>query len=371
VSLTLLLVLGAGFLVAHANGANDVSKGVATLVGSGVTDYERALRWGTLCTALGALAGGAFARAMLVTFGSGFLAAGVEPTFAGALAALLGAAGWVLIATRAGLPVSTTHAIVGSLIGVACVAHGPAGVSWAALGDRIALPLALSPLAALALTVASGRVAGGEPAAPDCLCLEPAPPALASATGSTVLMSAGAHVRVDRTEACAVAPPGSLRLTLDGAHWLTSGATSFARGMNDGPKIVALMLAASALALGAPVPTWALFAVVTAGMVAGSLAGGRRVTEVLAERVTRMDHRSGFVANLVTAALVAAGAVGGLPMSTTHVASGAIVGTGRGAGTIRWRTVRDLLLAWLVTLPAAGALAVAAFALARCIPGLR
>jgi PiT family inorganic phosphate transporter len=110
----------------------------------------------------------------------------------------------------------------------------------------------------------------------------------------------------------------------------------------------------------------AAFALVALGIVAGSLIAGRRVTAVLAENVTRMDHREGFVANLVTAALVGPGAALGLPMSTTHVSSGAIIGAGisKEAG-VNLGTVRDMVLAWIITLPAAALLGVLAYELLR------
>jgi PiT family inorganic phosphate transporter len=165
-------------------------------------------------------------------------------------------------------------------------------------------------------------------------------------------------VRAPSTE-CPPAGRALVRVTVDQLHWISSGATSFARGLNDGPKIAALVLGALALSGGASPDTSLVFAVITAGMAAGSLAGGRRVTRVLAEKVTPMDHREGFTANLATAALVTVGAIGGLPMSTTHVSSSAIVGVGwmRGGGALNRGTLRDLLLAWLVTAPVAALLA--------------
>jgi PiT family inorganic phosphate transporter len=90
-----------------------------------------------------------------------------------------------------------------------------------------------------------------------------------------------------------------------------------------------------------------------------------RVTETLAEKVTRMDHREGFAANLTTAALVVAASTRGLPVSTTHVSSGAIMGIGprEGSGKVHWNVVREMVLAWIVTLPGAGLLGVAAYLL--------
>ena len=91
----------------------------------------------------------------------------------------------------------------------------------------------------------------------------------------------------------------------------------------------------------------------------GSLMGGFRVTKVLAEKVTQMDHSEGLSANLTTSSLVMVSATMGLPVSTTHVSSSSIIGIGllKGFGNVRWSTVRDMVLAWIVTLPATGILA--------------
>jgi PiT family inorganic phosphate transporter len=148
-------------------------------------------------------------------------------------------------------------------------------------------------------------------------------------------------------------------------QWLSSAATSLARGMNDAPKIVALGLAASMLGAGRGPSPATLFLAAAAGMTAGGLAAGRRVTHVLAEKVAEMDVPGGLAASAVTAVLVTAGAVHGLPMSTTHVASGGIAGAGALRGSLNGRTLRRLALAWVVTLPASAALGAAGYALAR------
>lgn len=375
-TLEAFLVLSVGVFLAYANGANDVSKGIATLVGSGVTDYRRAIAWGTAWTAMGGLLGALFAGAMLATFGSGLLAPGTTPTMAAALAVVLGSAGWVLLATRTGLPVSTTHAILGSLMGVAALAYGTDAVRWSALGGKVFLPLLVSPFASFLLTGVLLRVtrggAGAGPGSADCVCAEVEPSIAAENSGPAhaATFAAGIpqlHIATGLTEDCAASRPAALRLTLDHLHWLTSGATSLARGMNDAPKMVALLLAASALTAGASLPTPVLFVVITAAMVAGSLLGGRRVTHVLAEKVTTMDHREGFTANLVTAGLVTAGAIYGLPMSTTHVSSGGIFSAGAQGGSLNRKTLRDIVLAWVVTLPAAALLGMVAYVVAKAI----
>lgn len=355
----LLLVAAAAIAIAYANGQNDVSKGIATLVGSGVTSYRRAIVWGSVWTGVGGIAGAALAGAMLTTFGNGLLTTGATPTLATALAVVLGAAAWVAIASRTGLPVSTTHALVGALVGVAIVAFGTAGIRWGVLGYKIAVPLLVGPFVALAITATLLRF-GRRRASADCACLAPGGVAATVPGALAHTFEVPAIVVGSRAE-CERAHPTAVRITIDHLHWLTSGAASFARGLNDAPKIVALVLSGAALAGdGVALSTW--FVVVTAAMVAGSLVGGLRVTRVLAEDVTRMDHREGFIANLTTATLVTLAAVKGMPLSTTHVASGAIIGAGTARrDRIDWRTVRKLAMAWIVTLPLAAALAIGVY----------
>jgi inorganic phosphate transporter, PiT family len=170
----------------------------------------------------------------------------------------------------------------------------------------------------------------------------------------------------ERITACNSARRPTAGTTLSHLHWLTSGATSFARGLNDAPKMVALILGAAMLTgHGTNLPI-VHFVMVSAGIMAGSRIAGQPVTEVLAHKVTRMDHREGFVANLITAALVAPAAALGLPMSTTHVASGAIIGVAAGRrDVVNRRVIWDMWLAWIVTLPFAAVLGMAAFLIVR------
>ncbi|HEY8073052.1 MAG TPA: inorganic phosphate transporter [Labilithrix sp.] len=350
-----VVLVAAGVFLAWANGANDVSKGIATLVAGGVTGYRRAILWGTAWALAGSLAAAFFATAMVATFGSAFVVVGVTPTAATGLAVVVGAAAWVVIATRTGMPVSTTHAIVGSLAGVTTAAFGSSAVAWSHVATKIVLPLLVSPAAGFVATWLALRVARRAAPAADCICaVVHAPVTTAGAVASIAL-----EVTTAPAEECAT-NRGGLQLRLDHAHWLTSGATSFARALNDTPKIVALVVA------GGAVGERALFLGVALAMAAGSLMGGLRVSRVLAEEVTTLDHREGFVANAVTSVLVALGAGFGLPMSTTHVSSTAIVGAGvaRGA-SFDARTLRHVALAWVVTLPASALLGAAAYGIAR------
>src|SRR6266568_5737095 len=145
------MVLLAG--LAFANGSNDVSKGIATLAGSGVTDYRRAILWGTIWTVLGGILAAFISSAMVKTF-SGILA-NVEgtvqhsPTLA--IAVMTGAMGWVLFASKTGLPVSTTHAIVGGLCGVGLATAGSNGIQWGTLLHKVVIPLGLSPVISMSV----------------------------------------------------------------------------------------------------------------------------------------------------------------------------------------------------------------------------
>ncbi len=316
--LVMPLGLAAMLGLAYANGANDVSKGIATLVGAGVTDYRRALLWGTLWTGVGAVASAFAARQLVATFSAGLLANGARFGPHAAIAVLLGTIGWLLLATQMGLPVSTTHSITGAIVGVGTISAGASGVAWEKVAQKVALPFALGPVLAVGLGLA-----------------------------------AYALLRISPTGL----PYGRL-------HWLSSGGTSMARALNDTPKIVALGAGFLVVSGSERVPMW-VFLATAAAMVAGSWAGGRRVAHTLAERVTQLDFREGLGANLATALLVSIASTLGLPVATTHVASAAIIGVGarRGRGAVCWRTVGEVALAWLVTLPVAALFGIAAYLL--------
>jgi len=351
----LFFVLGGA--IAFVNGANDVSKGIATLAGSGVTDLRRAISWGTVWTGVGALAAAFVSKALVHTFATGMLARDVHVTTVTALAVICGAVLWVAIATRKGLPVSTTHAIVGALCGVAIVAFGPNAMNWSVLIGSVALPLLLSPVAALALTAVAVRTIYVVAPQSDCVCFEAPQPVIAVEKG-TVAATPILHLS---TCTASEQRRGVAGITFDHLHWLTSAATSFSRGLNDTPKMVALVLGGILLSRESAIPPFAIFLAIASGMVAGSLLAGRRVSDVLARKVIRMEHREGFVANLITAALVGPGAALGLPMSTTHVASGALLGLSSPERKPNLSLVRDMVLAWVVTLPGAAVLAIGVF----------
>jgi hypothetical protein len=152
--------------------------------------------------------------------------------------------------------------------------------------------------------------------------------------------------------------PSDAHRLLPGAalHWGAAAALSFARGVNDNAKLAAIATLGFT-AMGAPLA--AAFAVTAAAMTVGSYAAGLRVTRTLGERVVHMDQDTGLAAALTSAGLVLAASFHALPVSTTHVSTGAIVGSGirQGRHAVEWRRVGGLVSAWLVTLPIAAALA--------------
>lgn len=371
VAFVLLLAL------AFANGANDVSKAIATLVGSGVTGYRTAILWGTVWTVLGAVLSGVIATAMVKTFSQGLLAPGVSASPNLVVAVLVGAMLWVLVASRTGLPVSTTHALTGAIVGAGLIAFGREGLLWEGIGKKIVLPLILSPLLALALSLVlhplTRRLAARWEGT--CLCVMPTARALVMIDGQgatrTLFQSTTLGRPVMAVPAqCDRAGLNGLTVGLDSIHWCSSGLASLARGTNDAPKIAAMLLLGSAIASWPSVAAHSAAIIgVAVAMGVGSYLGGLRVTKVLAEKVTQMNHSEGLSANLTTSSLVFVSALMGLPVSTTHVSSSAIIGIGllKGVSAVRWTTVRDMVLAWVVTLPAAAFLSALAYLLLALI----
>ena len=133
-----LLAFALVFALAYANGTNDVSKAIATLVGSGVTHYQAAIIWGTIWTTLGAGVSAFVASAMVKTFSQGLIQTGtiVQPVVG--LAVLTGAMAWILFASRTGLPVSTTHALTGAIVGTGLMAFAGETLIWPAIEKKIA-----------------------------------------------------------------------------------------------------------------------------------------------------------------------------------------------------------------------------------------
>ena len=189
-----------------------------------------------------------------------------------------------------------------------------------------------------------------------CLCLEDNPPALVQleANGVMKVRASGVTLTADQLERCEERYQGRLlgfdaQSLLDKLHFLSAGLVGFARGLNDTPKIVALLVAAAGLGISMPT-SLSLVGIV---MAIGGLLSARRVAVTMSDRIVQMNHGQGFTANLVTAFLVTVASRFGVPVSTTHVSCGSLFGLGAVTGTARWEMILGITLAWVVTLPAA------------------
>lgn len=311
--IVILLFLAAG-AVAFTNGANANFKGVASLYGSGTTTLRGALYWGTAMTFAGSLAAAFFAHGLLSAFsGKGIVPDSLVATPEFACAVAIGGALTSFLATRFGFPVSTTHALVGALLGAGLVGAG-GDVKFLALGKNFVYPLFFSPVVAAAL-------------------------------GAVVYLL---------LKALRLAPDHRTR-TLDVCHYLSAGAASFARGLNDTPKMAALMLAVPGLGIHGS------FLIVAVGIALGGLLDADKVAETLGKKVTAMNPGQGFAASLVTAGLVTTASFHALPVSTTHVSVGSLFGMGAATGQVRWRKVGEILLAWVSTVPCGAVIAALAY----------
>ncbi len=311
--LTAILFLAVCF-VAFTNGANANFKGVASLYGSGTTTLRGALYWGTATTFAGSIAAAFLAEGMLKKFSGRDIVPDAlvqSPEFVVAVA--IGAALTSFLATRFGFPVSTTHALVGALLGAGLAGSG-SDVRFAALGKHFLYPLFFSPAIAVVLGAATYLFLKSVRLAPDY-----------------------------RTR------------TLDVLHYLSTGAASFARGLNDTPKMAALLLVAPGLDM-----RWGFLAVAVT-IALGGLLDADKVAETLGKKVTGMNPGQGFAASLVTAVLVTTASFHSLPVSTTHVSVGSLLGMGATTRQAKWRKVGEILLAWVSTVPCGAILAALAY----------
>ena len=357
VTILFLVVLA----LAYANGANDNFKGVATLFGSGTANYRGALLWATAATLLGSLTAVFLAGQLLKNFsGRGLVDNSLvsNSQYVGAVA--LGASLTVLLATRVGMPISTTHSLVGALVGAGWAAGS--AVNAGKLGLDFFAPLLGSPFLAIAATTlcypllhnARQRIGVTEHT---CLCVgQQTVEVVPVASYAAVLQRAEQlSISLGDTVVCRSRYQGHIlgieaSVALDHLHYLSAGAVSFARGLNDTPKIAALLLVAP---LFGGVGT---VLVVALPMALGGLLSARRVAEVMSRRITPMNHGQGFVANLVTSVIVIGASRFGMPVSTTHVSCGALFGIGAITRQAHLRMIATILSAWVTTLPTAALL---------------
>jgi PiT family inorganic phosphate transporter len=357
-----VIIVLAALGVAYANGANDNFKGVATLLGSGTTSYRRALAWATGTTMLGSFAALLLAGKLIKSFGGKGLvedAIASQPAFAAAVA--LGTGLTVLIATRVGMPISTTHSLVGGLIGTGLASGATLNVGN--LGSNFLIPLLISPIIAILVTAViypilrySRQRLGVTRDL--CLCVGRETVEVVPSDCHAIAIERAEHLTatLGQSVTCQSRYQGqvlglSAADTLDNLHFLSSGIVSFARGLNDTPKIAALLLLAPAFGVTTSLVAVGLLIAV------GGVVSARRVAETMSNKITTMNHGQGFTANVITGLIVIGASRLGLPVSTTHVSCGSLFGIGAVSGGLQKKTIVTILLAWAVTLPLAAFIA--------------
>jgi PiT family inorganic phosphate transporter len=312
-----LVALGFDF----TNGFHDTANAVATSVST------RALspRLAVLVAAIANLAGAFVTTAVAKTVGKGIIDTGLA-TEKTVLAALIGAIVWNLITWGLGLPSSSSHALIGGLVGAALAQSGTAGVQWHGLVHSVALPAIVAPAVAFVVAFA------------------------------LLLLIFWALVWIT---------PGLANRTFRLGQLGSGTWVAFTHGANDAQKtmgVIALALFESGHISHFYIPTWVI---VSAGLAiaAGTYVGGWRIMRTLGQRVINMEPASGFAAQMTAGATIYVATRLGYPLSTTHVISGAVLGSGatKRLSAVRWGVAGSIVFAWLLTIPAAGLVAAACY----------
>jgi inorganic phosphate transporter, PiT family len=303
------------------NGFHDTANAVATSVST------RALS-PRLAVAVAAIAnlGGAFVTtAVATTVGKGIIDSSLATEHT-VLAAVLGAITWNLVTWWLGLPSSSSHALIGGLIGAALAQSGLSGVEWHGVVHKVVIPAVWAPTLAFAAGFAL------------LLCIYWAFQRLTPGIAN--------H---------------SFRLgQLGSGTWV-----AFTHGANDAQKtmgVIALALLAEGQIDTFYIPTWVKIAAGLA-IAAGTYSGGWRIMRTLGQRVYQMDPPAGFAAQLTAGAVIYGSTKYGYPLSTTHVVSGSVMGAGatQRLSAVRWGIAGNIVFAWLLTLPAAAVVAAACY----------
>ena len=326
-TLILVIVIVAALSFDFTNGFHDTANYVATWVGT------RALspRVAVVVSAAANLAGAFVTTAVAKTVGKGIIDTGLA-TEKTVLAALIGAIAWNLFTWFFGLPSSSTHALIGGLVGAALVQSGSKGVQWSGVWEKVVLPGLASP--------AIGFV------------------------GAFLLMLLIYRTLFGLT-------PGVAHRGFRYGQLLSGTWVAFTHGANDAQKtmgVIALALYTHGSIGSFYIPTWVKIA---AGLTigAGTYAGGWRIIRTLGQRIYKMQPEHGFSAQIAAGTTLWIGTHYGFPISTTHVVTGSVMGAGatRRFSAVRWGVAGNILIAWLLTLPAAGLVAAALYYPVRAI----
>jgi inorganic phosphate transporter, PiT family len=332
---TILVVYGAiaaALFFDFVNGFHDAANSIATVVGTRVLRPLQAVSIAAVANLAGPFV---FGTAVAATVGKGI----IQPEFSTVyviLAGLIGAIIWDLITWWFGLPSSSSHALIGGLVGSALIAGGLQGIIFPGI-ERILIFMVVSPSVGFAI-------------------------AAAFTVGIMLAFRKSSSVRVNRIF-------GKLQVASSTFFSLTHGA-------NDGQKtmgvITALLIAGGMLeAEGFEVPLWVIISAAVA-IAFGTFFGGWRIVKTMAFRLTNLKPYQGFAAETGGGAILTSMAWLGIPVSTTHAISGAIMGTGatKRLSAVRWGLGRKIVYAWIITIPASASIAAAMLLLMNAI-GIR
>ena len=318
VTLTLLVILGLAVAFDYINGFHDTANAIATSVSTRAIKPQWAIVMSAVANFGGALLTG---TAVAKTVGAGLIATNVEGVSVVA-AALIGAIFWNLFTWRLGIPSSSSHALIGGLLGAAAAAAGPGSWNFIGVRDKVLVPLISSPIIGFALGL------------------------LLMVIIFNVFRRAHPKTMNDRFR----------RLQI-----LSAAYMAFSHGSNDAQKTMGVMTLALFQANVIPefsVPIWVIFLAATA-ISLGTAAGGWRIIRTMGTRVVKLDPVHGFAAETTAATIIFGASQLGMPVSTTHVISSAIMGTGASDrfNAVRWGVARQIGIAWVLTIPAAGIVA--------------
>jgi inorganic phosphate transporter, PiT family len=323
----LVVVVGTALLFDFTNGFHDTANAVAATISTRAMAPRVAVGFAALLNFLGAF----ISLKVATTIAKGIVATGaitMQIVFAG----LVGAIAWNLITWYRGLPSSSSHALIGGLVGAVLVAHGASAVHGAGLLGKVILPALISPTLAFAVA------------------------------GLSVLVA---------YRMLANRPPGSVNRGFRLGQILSSGLLALSHGTNDGQKtmgVITLALVAhgSISAAHLHVPVWVIASAATA-MGLGTYVGGWRIIKTTGMRIINMNSAQGFAAQGAGAAVILAVSHFGFPISTTHVINGGVMGAGaaRRLSAVRWGVAGNIAVAWLLTIPAAAISGAAVYALSQ------
>jgi inorganic phosphate transporter, PiT family len=316
-NLLLVIVVATALVFDFTNGFHDTANVVASAISTRAMTPRLAVALASLLNFAGAL----ISLKVAATIATGIVSiSSVSSTVA--FAGLAGAIVWNLTTWSYGLPSSSSHALIGSVIGALIAGAGTGAVHWHAVLMKVIIPAVIAPL--LAFAVASVAI-----------------------------------ILIYR--ACERRSPGPVTRAFRGAQLVSSSALALAHGSNDAQKTMGIigvaLVANGSLSGGAAfhVPLWVVLAA-AAAMGFGTYAGGWRIIRTVGTRIIKMDAAQGMVAQGAGAAVILLSSHFGYPLSSTQVISGGIMGAGAGksVSAVRWGVASDILTAWLLTLPLAG-----------------